>query len=119
MTHEQPMPEKLGDFIEDVVTAVGADRTRQLTEKIEQLNARLQAAQANPGHRGTILELRYAANDLRMTCGTYVGYVALNVGRAAERLGTRLLLGTRVAHAEWARVYAQLDELRGSVRLKG
>ena len=100
------------DFLEEIVTAVSADRARELAAKIEQLILRVIHAREHPHQPVLIQELRGAAQDVRAASGAFIGSPTQVAARAAERLGTRLLLGTRVSLAEWNRVQQQLEALR-------
>ena len=116
MSQNQAAAEDQGhDFFEDIVTAVSVDRSRELAARIDQVLIQLVHARLSQDQLASINALRNAAQDLRMTCGSFVGSPTQLAARAAERLGTRLLLGTRVALAEWMRVQEQLETLRRSL----
>jgi hypothetical protein len=100
------------DFLEDVVTAAGADRSKELAEKVAVVEAQMARARRSPRDRAVVMDLRVAAQEMRTICGAFVSSPAQQAARAAERLGTRLLLGTRVALEEWMRVSEQLAEVR-------
>jgi hypothetical protein len=100
------------DFLEEVVTAAGADRSKELAEKVAVVEAHLARARRSPRDRAIVMDLRVAAQEMKTVCGAFVSSPAQQAARAAERLGTRLLLGTRVALEEWLRVGEQLADVR-------
>jgi hypothetical protein len=112
MSQNPAAQDHVPDFLEEVVTAAGNDRTKELAEKVAVLEAQLSRTRQAPRDRHAVMELRVAAQEMRNICGAFVSSPAQQAARAAERLGTRLLLGTRVALEEWLRVGEQLAEVR-------